>query len=32
MSKFVKKAADVFRTVNHCIASAEVYLYVSSHK
>lgn len=32
MSKIAKKAADMFRTVNHCLASAEVYLSVSSHK
>lgn len=32
MNKIVKKTADLFRTVNHCLASAEVYLSMTSHK
>mgnify|MGYP001130618325 CR=1 FL=1 len=32
MSKIVKKAANMFRIVNHCLASAEIYLSVSSDK
>ena len=31
MSNFFKKAANIYRTVNHCLASAEVYLYEAQH-
>lgn len=27
MNKFVKKAANIYRAINYCIASAEVYLH-----
>lgn len=31
MSKFMSKAGRIYREINHCLASAEVYLYVASH-
>ena len=32
MSKFVSKAARIYRELNHCLARAEVYNYIASHK
>lgn len=30
MSKFMGKAGRVFREINHCLASAEVYCFIAS--
>ncbi len=32
MNRFVKKAAKVYRTVNYCLASAELYLHEAERR
>lgn len=32
MNKILKKAGKIYRTVNYCLASAEVYLHEASRK
>lgn len=29
MSRFINKAGRIYREINHCLASAEVYFYVA---
>lgn len=31
MNKIIKKAADLYRKMNYCVASAEVYLHEAEH-
>jgi len=32
MNSFIKKAAKLYRTVNYCLASAEVYLHQNERR